>query len=383
LKTELQDDFLQSAFAVLEHGIADSVFPGAQIAIVENNKLIASRGFGNQTYDPSSSTITPETMYDLASVTKVAATTLAAMKLFEQKLIRLDIPVGSYLPQFHGGLKDSVTLRHLLTHSAGIRAWDSLWEHARDRAEALKYIYNLPLEYPPGDSMVYSDLGMIMVGEILQVVTGKPIDQLAQELIIKPLGLKSIMYNPPRELWDSMAPTEIGGDLNRGLIHGAVHDENTFFLGGVSSHAGLFSTATDLAIMAQMLLNQGIYRHQRFFSPQTIHEWTRSQNMPIGSDRALGWDTPSLKGSSAGDYFSPGSYGHLGFTGTSVWIDPVRKIAVVLLTNRVHPTRERQGIYRIRRDFYNAVMESLINQAEKTNSKHKLIEQHFMQGGQD
>ena len=383
LKTDLQDDFLQPAFTVLEQGIADSIFPGAQIAIIENNKLISSRGFGHQTYDPSSPTITPETIYDLASVTKVAATTMVAMRLSEQKLIRLDLPVGSYLPQFHGGLKDSVTLRHLFTHSAGIRAWDRLWDHASNRAEAIKYICELPLEYPPGDSMVYSDLGMILAGEILQVVTGKPIDQLAQDLIIKPLSLKSMMYNPSKELWHKIAPTEIGGDLNRGLIHGTVHDENTFFLGGVSSHAGLFSTAEDLAIMSQMLLNQGIYLHQRFFKPQTIREWTAPQNLPPGSDRALGWDTPSPTGSSAGDYFSPGSFGHLGFTGTSVWIDPVREIAIILLTNRVHPTREREGIYRIRRNFYNTAMEALLNRATQKTSETKSIEQYYLEGGKN
>lgn len=361
LETEPQDSLFKSAYQVIEGAIADSIFPGAQIAIVKDNKILAHRGFGRQTYDANSPPVTTKTIYDLASVTKVTATTLIAMKLYEQKLIRLDIPVNSYLPHFKGGLKDSITLRHLLTHSAGIRAWDRLWEHASNRQEALEYIYNLPLEYTPGDSMVYSDLGIIMVGEVLETVTGKTIDQLAQDLIIKPLGLKSTMYNPPQNLWKDIAPTEIGGDLKRGLIHGTVHDENTFFLGGVSSHAGLFSTAEDLAVLSQMLLNKGIYRHQRFYNPQTIKEWTTPQNLPPGSNRALGWDTPSAKGSSAGDYFSPGSFGHLGFTGTSIWIDPVEKIAVILLTNRVHPTRERQGIYRIRRSFYNEVMKALLN----------------------
>lgn len=364
LQTELQDSLFKAAYQVIEEAIDDSIFPGAQIAIIKDNKILAHRGFGRQTYDVNSPPVTTKTMYDLASVTKVTATTLVAMKLYEQKLIRLDIPVNSYLPQFKGGLKDSITLRHLLTHSAGIRAWDRLWEHASNRQEALEYIYNLPLEYTPGDSMVYSDLGIIMVGEVLETVTGKTIDQLAQDLIIKPLGLKSTMYNPPQNLWKDIAPTEIGGDLKRGLIHGTVHDENTFFLGGVSSHAGLFSTAEDLAVLSQMLLNKGIYRHQRFYNPQTIKEWTTPQNMPSGSNRALGWDTPSAKGSSAGDYFSPGSFGHLGFTGTSIWIDPGEKIAVILLTNRVHPTRERPGIYRIRRSFYNEVMKTLLKMQE-------------------
>ncbi len=360
LVREIDDDLLENAYSVLDSAIADSVFPGAQIAIVRDGKLIASRGFGRQTYDLSSPEITTSTIYDLASVTKVAATTVVAMKLYEMKKIRLDIPVSSYLPDFRGGLKDSVTVRHLLTHSAGIRGWDKLWEHGPEPQDAIKYIIELPLEYTPGDSMVYSDLGIILVGEIIRTVTGKSIDQLAEEMIYRPMGMKNTYYNPPEELWPGIAPTEIGGNLNRGLIHGTVHDENTWFLGGISTHAGLFSTAEDLAALSQMLINGGIYRHHRFFKPQTIRTWTTPQNMPEGSDRALGWDTPSQKGSSAGDYFSKGSFGHLGFTGTSIWIDPNRKIAIILLTNRVYPTRERGGIYEIRRKFYNAAMRSLL-----------------------
>ncbi|NOX37772.1 MAG: serine hydrolase [Calditrichaeota bacterium] len=360
LVKDIQDDFLKDAYAVLEQAIRDSVFPGAQVAIVHDGRLIASRGFGRQTYDPRSPEVTPETIYDLASITKVAATTVVAMQLWEKNLIRLDIPVKSYLPRFTGGMKDSVTLRHLLTHSGGLHWWAPLWKVARNKAEALEYIYNLPLDYAPGDSMIYSDLGMILVGEVLRVVTGKTIDQLAEEMIYRPMGMTNTMFNPPKSLLPRIAPTEIGGSMNRGLIHGEVHDENTYFLGGVSSHAGLFSTAEDLARLAQMLLNGGIYRHHRFFSPETIRYWTARQNIPPGSERALGWDTPSDHGSSAGDYFSKGSFGHLGFTGTSMWVDPNRKIAIILLANRVHPTRERGGIYQVRRDFHNAAMKALL-----------------------
>ncbi len=357
---DINDDFLENAYAVLDSAIADSVFPGCQIAIVKNDTLIASRGFGHQIYDLSSTEITPETMYDLASVTKVAATTVVAMELYEQKKIRLDIPVNSYLPEFTGKLKDSVTVRNLLTHSAGLRPWDKLWLNAENKEEALKYIINLPLEYTPGDSMIYSDLGIILMGEIIKTVTGESIDQLADKMVYKPMGMTHTMYNPPEKLWHGIAPTEIGGDLNRGLIHGTVHDENTFFFGGISTHAGLFSTSEDLAALAQMLINRGIYRHHRFFDPQTVREWTSRQNIPEGSNRAIGWDTPSDEGSSAGDFFSPGSFGHLGFTGTSIWIDPHRRIAIILLTNRVYPTRTRGGIYQVRRSFYNAAMKALL-----------------------
>lgn len=360
LVKNIDDSILTDAYDVLETAIADSVFPGAEVAVVRDDTLVASRGFGRQTYDPDSPAITPATIYDLASVTKVAATTLVSMQLWERGKIKLDIPVKSYLPKFSGGAKDTVTLRHLLTHSSGVHWWVDLWNKAQNKEEALDYIYQLPLDYTPGDSMIYSDLGLIMTGEILKTVTGKNIDQLAQEMTFSPMGMHNTMYNPPKDLLPQIAPTEIGGSMHRGLIHGDVHDENAFFLKGVAPHAGLFSTAEDLAALAQMLFNGGIYHHHRFFSPHTVKYWTSRQHMPEGSARALGWDTPSDHKSSAGDYFSKGSFGHLGFTGTSIWIDPNRKIAIILLTNRVYPSRERGGMYEVRRDFYNAAMKALL-----------------------
>lgn len=360
LVKKIDDKALQNAYAVLNQAIADSIFPGAQVAVVRDGNLIASRGFGRQTYDPASPEIDTKTIYDLASVTKVAATTVCAMQLWERKKLLLDIPVKSYLPKFKGGEKNSVTLRHLFTHSSGAHWWVDLWNKANNKAEALDYIYELPLDYTPGDSMIYSDLGLILIAEILETITGKRIDRLADDLIYKPLGLKNTMFNPPQALLPRIAPTEIGGSMNRDLIHGDVHDENTHFFNGVSTHAGLFSTAEDLAALAQMLLNGGIYKQQRFFSPNTVKYWTVRQNIPEGTTRALGWRTPEDEKSSAGDYFSKGSFGHTGFTGTSIWIDPNRKIALILLTNRVHPTRERGGMYQVRRDFHNAAMKSLL-----------------------
>lgn len=362
-KIERKEEFFD-AFQVLQDAIEDSVFPGAQVCILDSNKLVASACFGRQTYDPDSPPITPQTMFDMASVTKVTVTTSIAMRLFDQEILKLDIPVRSYLPQFSGGMKDSVTVRHLLTHSAGILWWDSLWQRAKTRDEVLNYIYNLPLEYTPGDSMIYSDLGIIMMGEIIETITGKNLDELSRELFFEPLGMNNTLFNPPRDLLQRIAPTEIGGSMNRGLIHGDVHDENAFFLGGVSAHAGLFSTAEDMSIFAQMLINGGIYHHKRYFSKKTVLNWTVRQNIPEGTVRALGWTTPSTEGSSAGDYFSTGSFGHTGFTGTSIWIDPNRRIAIILLTNRVHPTRERGGIYEVRRKFHNAVMKELLQESD-------------------
>ncbi len=357
----IADTALAEGYAVVEQAIADSVFPGAQVAVVRNGKLIASRGFGRQTYDPTSPAIDTQTIYGLASVTKVAATTVSAMQLWEKKQLLLDVPVRSYLPKFHGGEKDFVTVRHLLTHSSGAHWWTDLWNQATDKSTALDHIYSLPLDFSPGDSMIYSDLGLIMLGQILETITGKTIDRLAHDNIYEPMGMASTLFNPPAKLLTRISPTEVGGGMNRGLIHGEVHDENAHFFRGVSTHAGLFSTAEDLAALAQMLLNGGIYRHHRFFAPATIKEWTARQRLPEDSIRALGWVTPADEKSSAGDYFSSGSFGHTGFTGTSFWVDPNRKIAIVLLTNRVHPSRDRGGMYQVRRDFHNAVMRALLD----------------------
>jgi len=342
--------------------------------LVRKGELIASRSFGRQTYDPASPIVTVETMYDMASVTKVAATTLVAMNLWEKKKLVLDIPIKSYLPEYGGREKDDITLRHLLTHSSGSHWWVDLWNKASNKEEAYKYIYSLPLDFSPGDSMIYTDLGLILIMDILETVTGSTLDRLASRAFYKPLGMKNTMFNPPKTLLNRIAPTEIGGSMNRPLIHGDVHDENTHFLGGVSSHAGLFSTAEDMAALAQMLINGGIYRHRRFFKPSTIQDWTRRQYVTRSSDRALGWDTPSDKGSSAGDYFSKGSYGHMGFTGTSFWVDPNREVAIVLLTNRVHPTRKRGGMYQVRRDFHNAAMKAILKEMGEPMMKMDMAE---------
>ena len=318
LVRNIDDDILTGAYGIIEQAISDSIFPGAQLVVVRKGELI------------------------------------------EKKKILLDMPVKSYLPEFSGGKKDRLTLRHLFTHSSGIHWWIDLWNKSGNKESAYKYIYDLPLDFSPGDSMIYSDLGIMLIMDILETVSGQNLDRLANRTIFRPMGLKNTMFNPPAELLGRIAPTEIDTSLKRGLVHGKVHDENAAFLGGVSSHAGLFSTAEDLASIAQMLLNGGIYRHRRFFSPETVKYWTKRQHMPSSSDRAIGWDTPSDHGSSAGDYFSEGSFGHLGFTGTSFWVDPKREIAVILLSNRVHPSRERGGMYKVRRDFHQEVMRALL-----------------------
>lgn len=360
LERALDGKRFRAAWSVLERRIADGVFPGAQVAIVRDGRLVASRGLGRTTYEADAPAVTTETVYDVASVTKVAATTTVAMVLADRGELELDAPVANYLPSFTGGGKAHVTIRHLLTHTSGLPAWAKLWAQAKGRDEAFAYIDGLSLASRPGTKVKYSDLGMITLGRVLERVGGAPLDVLARDLVFAPLGMTHTTFKPPAAWRPRIAPTEVGGDLSRGLIHGEVHDENAHVLGGVAGHAGVFSTAEDLATLAQAYLDGGIHRHHRLFAPATVDAWTTRQSVVAGSSRALGWDTPSAKGSLAGDRFSKRSFGHTGFTGTSIWVDRERRVAIVLLTNRVHPTRKRGGMREARRAFYNAAMKAAL-----------------------
>ncbi|MDP6853433.1 MAG: serine hydrolase, partial [Candidatus Marinimicrobia bacterium] len=210
----------------------------------------------------------------------------------------------------------------------------------------------------------YSDLGFILLSAIIEKVSNRSLDRLTQSWIYNPLGMAYTRYLPPQEVKTNIAPTEVDTLYRHRLIHGEVHDENTHLMGGVSGHAGLFSTAEDIAKYAQMWVDGGVWKGRRLFKESQINEFTTVQHLPGNSDMALGWDTPSQSGKSiAGDYFTPGSFGHLGFTGTSVWIDPNQEIIIVLLTNRVHPSRKgKEGsgeMYGIRREFYNTLMREI------------------------
>ncbi|MBX3145900.1 MAG: beta-lactamase family protein [Gemmatimonadales bacterium] len=292
------------------------------------------------------------TVYDLASLTKVVALTSMAMIAVDEGRIRLDDPVVRYLPGFVGGWKEFVTIRHLLTHSSGLPAHRPLWQDAADRTSALALVVATPLDTFPGARMVYSDLGAITTTLLLERVYGQPIDRLFHERIAKPLHLESTRFVPPESWRKRIAPTE--RDPWRGrLVHGEVHDENAAFLGGVSGHAGLFSTATDLLTFGEWLLRErngapGRRPDNPSVASEVAREFTSRQEVVAGSSRALGWDTPS-NGSSAGTRLSRWSFGHTGFTGTSIWIDPTRELVIVVLSNRVNPTREntRIGPFRI------------------------------------
>jgi len=348
---------LQRADAVITAAIADSAFPGAQLAVVKDGLLVEEKSFGRQTYDPSSRPIDDGTMFDLASCTKVIATTSAVMKLLDSGRIGLDDPVAKYLPAFGAGEKAAITIRELLLHRGGFPPFRRLWLECPDRQAVVDTIAATALVAHPGDSTVYSDLGFITLGKIVEKVTGKPLDEFVAGEFFTPLRMRNTMYNPPGPVRGRCAPTEIDTSWRHALVQGTVHDENAAFLGGVSGNAGLFSTAGDLALYMQMLFNRGTYAGRRYISEQTIDEFI-GKRAP-GQERWLGWDMRSARGSSSGSRFSAASFGHTGFTGTCIWADPTRKVAVIFLTNRVYPTRANQKIMRVRPAVNDAVMKAL------------------------
>ena len=353
-----------STWDILEDAINDKLFPGAQAMIIKDSEILAEKSFGNLTFDSGSQRVNNETIYDIASLTKVVATTPVIMKLIKKKYLNLDHEIYQFYPQFRGQWKDRVTIRHLLTHSSGLKPYiqyfkDSKYKSKDDIIDDI--VSNQDLIYEPGMDSKYSDLGMILLMDISEKVTGRRFEELVKAWILKPLDMGNSFFNPSKDLIYKIAPTEKDSIFRMNLVHGVVHDENAFIMGGVSGHAGLFSNAHDIARYAQMILNQGLYNGKRIFSNRSVSKFTKRQNIPIGSDFALGWDTPSNKGSTAGDFFSQYSYGHLGFTGTSLWIDSEQKIIIVLLTNRVYPSRDKEGMYQLRRSFHNQAMETIKN----------------------
>jgi CubicO group peptidase (beta-lactamase class C family) len=248
-------------------------------------------------------------------------------------------------------------VRNLLTHTSGLPAHKDYFLVLHSKREFVAAICREPLEYVPGSKTIYSDLGFILLGEILERATGKTVDQLAQQQIFTPLQMASTMFNPSKNLFSQIAPTENDTTFRKRLLQGEVHDENAYAMGGVAGHAGMFTTASDLAAFCQMMLNGGIYGHHRMLTRATISMFTAPQTI-AGNARTLGWMSPTPN-SSSGKYFSPRSFGHLGYTGTSIWIDPDRKLFVILLTNRVNPTRENDKIAAVRPAVHDAVVEAL------------------------
>jgi len=354
---------LQPAFSVIEKAISERAFPGATIAVGYRGR-VSLHSFGRLSYDDAAPATKIDTMYDIASLTKVVVTTTLVEKLVEEDFaspLNLDAPIDRYLPEWDNGpqpqWRRKVTVRNLMTHTSGLPPFKEYWRTSTSKQETISRIIIEPLEYEPGTKVVYSDLGIILLAEIIQRLTGRPLNELADEYIFDPLGMQHSLYLPPKKLWPEIAPTEIDNQLRHHLVQGEVHDENAFVIGGVSGHAGVFSTSPDLAAFCQMLLNGGIYAHQRVLKRSTIAEFTVPQAL-ADNTRTLGWVVPT-EGSSSGHYFSTHSYGHTGFTGTTIWIDPDRQLFVVLLTNRVNPTRENHKIAEVRPAVHDAVLQGL------------------------
>jgi beta-N-acetylhexosaminidase len=355
---------LAPAYEVLDRAIADDAFPGAVLAVGWNDQL-AVHPFGKLARDAGSAPVTVDTMYDMASVTKVVVTTTAIMMLWQQKRINLDAPVSRYLPDFALAARNDpnptwrarIKVRNLMLHDSGLPGVRQFFKDTKGYQEIIHRALSEPLVYEPGTKVEYSDLGFMLLGEIVQRLTGERLDQFAEQEIFEPLGMTNSMFKPPRTLRPRIAPTELDQSYRHRLIWGEVHDENSWAMGGVAGHAGLFSTAPDISAFAQMMLNGGIYNYHRLLNRSTIQQFTARQE--IGSSaRTLGWDVVTQP-SSAGHDFSPSAYGHTGFTGTSIWLDPDRDLFVVLLTNRVNPTRANEKIRQVRPAVHDAVLQAL------------------------
>jgi serine-type D-Ala-D-Ala carboxypeptidase len=325
---------LEAIERVVARGIKAGGYPGAAVVVGRNGAAVMEKGFGKLSWVPTSAAVDPQqTIYDVASLTKVVGTTAAVMILFDEKKIDLDQRIVTYLPTFSGGEKDKVTIRQLLTHTSGLPAGRDIWRITRSPLEARAAVVNSSLEARPGTRYIYSDLGADLLGLLVEVVSGEPLDKFLERRVFAPLGMNDTFFRPADSLRYRVAPTEVTPP--RGYpLRGEVHDENAYALGGVAGHAGLFSTAADLSVFAQMMLNGGEYNGVQIISRPTVELFT---SRAVGH-RALGWDTAEGDYGS-GRYLGPTAYGHTGFTGTSMWIDPERQMFVILLTNRVHAAR--------------------------------------------
>jgi len=359
-----QDERFRGAFHIIEKAIEARAFPACSLAVTLRGELVAHWALGHFTYDLASPKVTTTSLFDLASLTKVVATTTIAMLLYERGVLDLEAPVMAIVPEFAEGLEGGleglnarrreVTVRTLLAHSSGLPAYEKLFLRGRSRDELLHAAFATPLTAAPGARAEYSDIGFIVLGVALERLGDESLDALCQREIFGPLGMAHTTFKPGQAMKDSIPPTADDRSFRDHIIQGEVQDENASVLGGVAGHAGLFSTAGDLAIFAHAMLNGG----HPILRASTIDLFTRRESAPEGTSRALGWDTPSTP-TQSGKYFSRRSFGHLGYTGTSLWIDPERQLSIALLTNRTWPDCQNQAIKQVRPALHDAVVEAL------------------------
>jgi CubicO group peptidase (beta-lactamase class C family)/beta-glucosidase-like glycosyl hydrolase len=343
---------------IVARGRDAGVYTAAAVAVGRHGRLVKLRGYGvvqGGPVDPST------TLFDVASLTKVMGTTPAVMALFDDKKISLDAPASRYVPPFRGNGHGDVTVWNLMTHTSGLPAGSDLYHEAGNREKALGRVYRTDLTGEPGKQVLYSDFGMIVMAEAVRRVAGEGVDTFAARRVFVPLGMTNTMYDPPLLAWNRTVPTALRSERPYTLRE-VVHDGNAFRLGGVAGHAGLFSTAGDMAVYVQTLLNGGAYGDRRIWSARTVQAFTTKQSR--AGTRAIGWDTPAPR-SSSGDYFSAASYGHTGFTGTSIWIDPERDLFVILLTNRTYDAGTQGQILEIRRAVADAAARAITDMTIK------------------
>ena len=342
--------------SVVNNAVSDSVFPGASLAILYKGKVVFHKAFGKLTYDPTSSPADTTTIYDLASLTKAVVTTSIVMQLVERDSLDLHAPVSRYLHAFTGKGKDTITIEHLLRHTSGLRAHTLFSKTCSTPQQLFSTIASDTVLTKPGTTTLYSDLGFMLLGRIIETVTGRTLDANFHTRFSEPLGLTSTMFTPPQSFVWRIAPVEKDSQWPLTVQRPLVHDQNAALRGGVAGHAGLYSTTGDLLRIATILMDGGKVNGHSYIQAATLKEFLARKD----SLRALGWDVRSPGGhSSAGDYYSNSSYGHLGFTGTSIWIDPEKELAVIFLCNRVYPSSANIKIRSFRPLLHNTIASSL------------------------
>ncbi len=398
----IDTDRLDRARGLLERAVEAGAFPGAVALVAHRGQVVAHWAVGHAQVEPERRPMRPDAIFDLASVTKAVAGATAALLLLEDGVWSLDDAVARFIPEFEANGKHEVTIRQLLSHSAGFAGWVPTYAFARNPEGVLAHLCQLELGYLPGTHVQYSDLGLSLIGHLVRRVTGETVDRLLDRRVWQPLGMHDTRYNPPTDLRDRIVASEKGNQFERAMVAnygatfdawreyvlaGEVNDGNTYYpLGGVSTHAGLFSTAQDLFVFCQTYLNGGAHGAVRILSPATIAEATSNQTAGLGQTRGLGWQllqkgrllreewVPSPHARRIfpaqryafpaprpyGDLLSDETYGHTGFSGTSIAVDPSRELIVVLLTNRIHPDASNFAINHWRPKFHNLVAASLV-----------------------
>ncbi len=344
---------------IIKKTIRSGKIPGAVVLIGKQDRVLYRRAFGHRAIKPKKLSMTIDTIFDLASLTKVVATTTALMQLVEEGKLCLEDPVARYWPEFKANGKENITVRELLTHYSGLRPDLDLKPEWSGYDMAIRMIIAENPVFPPGTNFVYSDINFIILGELVHRISGQPLDVYCAERIFKPLAMKDTGFKPSPTLRKRIAPTQYQNGKTGKLLQGEVHDPTAYKMGGVSGHAGLFSTAGDLSIFAQMLLSGGSHKGARILSPLIVEKMTTPQTPPNKTIRGLGWDIESVLTSNYNKLSPIVFYGHKGFTGTAIWIDPVSKIYIIVLTNRVHPYG-KGDVRQLRAEIKKFVAEALV-----------------------